>query len=444
MSQDEINAPARRAGQAGARVVRLKGGDPFVFARGGEEAAALLDAGVPFEVVPGITSAIAVPAYAGIPVTLRHSSTSFTVVTGHEDPSVGERARSTGRRSAGRRHDRHPHGRGPHRPDRRAADRRRPVAGHAGRGGHVGHPSRAAHGSGHAGDDRRRSRSQPPATIVVGEVAAHDLAWFERRPLFGQRVVVTRARDQASELSARLGRSAPTVVEVPAIEIDDPADGGAALRQPWPACGLTTGWSSRRPTARAAFLAGCPTPGPSGACGSPPSAPVPPTPAPGEHPCRPRARAFVAEALLDAFPARPPTQRPGAAGPRRGGRATCCPTACGSAAGTSTWSRPTAPWPRRHPATARAPPRPPTSSRSPRRRPSSASSSRRRGRCPAGRRVHRPGHRGHRTARGLHVDVEAPVHTIDGLVDAIVEASQRAALTFVVRLSRERFSSSPV
>src|SRR5215510_5635074 len=68
----------------------ISGGDPFVFARGGEEAAALLDAGVPFEIVPGITSAIAAPAYAGIPVTLRHSSTSFTVVTGHEDPTSGE------------------------------------------------------------------------------------------------------------------------------------------------------------------------------------------------------------------------------------------------------------------------------------------------------------------------------------------------------------------
>src|SRR3954464_2507959 len=90
MTQDEINALLVERGQAGQRVVRLKGGDPFVFARGGEEAAALLDAGVRFEVVPGVTSAIAVPAYAGIPVTLRHSSTSVTLVTGHEDPAVGE------------------------------------------------------------------------------------------------------------------------------------------------------------------------------------------------------------------------------------------------------------------------------------------------------------------------------------------------------------------
>ena len=90
MSQSEINALLVERGRAGGNVVRLKGGDPFVFARGGEEAAALADAGVPFEIVPGISSAIAVPAYAGIPVTLRHSSTSFTVVTGHEDPAAGD------------------------------------------------------------------------------------------------------------------------------------------------------------------------------------------------------------------------------------------------------------------------------------------------------------------------------------------------------------------
>ncbi|MBW3669109.1 MAG: uroporphyrinogen-III C-methyltransferase, partial [Actinobacteria bacterium] len=85
-SQEEINALLVERGKSGQEVVRLKGGDPFVFARGGEEARALLDAGVPFEIVPGITSAIAAPAYAGVPVTHRGMSTSFTVVTGHEDP----------------------------------------------------------------------------------------------------------------------------------------------------------------------------------------------------------------------------------------------------------------------------------------------------------------------------------------------------------------------
>ncbi|MGN6694840.1 MAG: uroporphyrinogen-III C-methyltransferase [Aquihabitans sp.] len=90
MAQEQINELLVERGRSGQEVVRLKGGDPFVFARGSEEAQALADAGVPFEVVPGITSAIAVPAYAGIPITQRFSSTSFTVVTGHEDPTSGD------------------------------------------------------------------------------------------------------------------------------------------------------------------------------------------------------------------------------------------------------------------------------------------------------------------------------------------------------------------
>src|SRR5205814_6214423 len=86
--QDEINRLLVERGKAGLEVVRLKGGDPFVFGRGGEEAAALAAAGVPFEVVPGITSAVAVPAYAGVPVTHRGLSSSFTVVTGHSRQSI--------------------------------------------------------------------------------------------------------------------------------------------------------------------------------------------------------------------------------------------------------------------------------------------------------------------------------------------------------------------
>jgi uroporphyrinogen III methyltransferase / synthase len=92
VSQDEINAMLVKRGRAGLRVVRLKGGDPFVFARGGEEALALLAAGVPFEYVPGVSSSIAAPAAAGIPLTLRSEVQSFTVVTGHQSPSTAESA----------------------------------------------------------------------------------------------------------------------------------------------------------------------------------------------------------------------------------------------------------------------------------------------------------------------------------------------------------------
>jgi len=230
MTQSEINDLLIERGRRGETVVRLKGGDPFVFARGGEEAAALAEAGVPFEVVPGITSAIAVPAYAGIPVTLRHSSTSVTIVTGHEEPGtegaegtvdweavarvggtivvlmgVGRIARIAAELMAA--------GRSPDTPVAAVQWGTRP--------------------------EQRTVRAtlstiadEPlgtPSTIVIGDVAASDLAWFENRPLFGLRVVVTRAREQAGELVTRLQAQGAATVEVPAIEIRDPADGGAAL-----------------------------------------------------------------------------------------------------------------------------------------------------------------------------------------------------------------------
>lgn len=230
MPQHDINALLVERGRAGRSVVRLKGGDPFVFARGGEEATALRDAGVPFEVVPGVTSAIAVPAYAGIPVTLRHSSTSVTLVTGHEDPRAGADgtvdweavarvggtivvlmgvariAQIAERLIAG--------GRDPNTPVASITWGTRPEqstvrATLATIGGHV---------------------LATPATIVIGDVAAQNLAWFECRPLFGKTVVVTRARDQSSTLTARLRDLGASVVELPAIVIDDPADGGRALR----------------------------------------------------------------------------------------------------------------------------------------------------------------------------------------------------------------------
>ncbi len=96
MTQDEINALLVERGSLGQNVVRLKGGDPCVFARGGEEAQALADAGIAFEIVPGISSAIAAPAYAGIPVTMRHDALAVTIVTGHEDPTSGRTVDWTG------------------------------------------------------------------------------------------------------------------------------------------------------------------------------------------------------------------------------------------------------------------------------------------------------------------------------------------------------------
>src|SRR5439155_3706992 len=92
VSQQAIHALMIRAARRGRRVVRLKGGDPFVFGRGGEEAQALRAAGVPFEIVPGVTSAVGVPAYAGIPVTHRGVASSFAVITGHESPDKDEMA----------------------------------------------------------------------------------------------------------------------------------------------------------------------------------------------------------------------------------------------------------------------------------------------------------------------------------------------------------------
>lgn len=232
LPQDDINELLVERGRAGGEVVRLKGGDPFVFARGGEEAGALKAAGVPYEVIPGITSAVAVPAYAGIPVTLRHSSTSFTVVTGHEDPSrVGPEGSVDWEAVA------HVGGtivvlmgvrRWPEIARRLLAAGRDPAT-----------PAAAVRWGTRPNQHTVRAtlatladhHLESPSVIVVGEVAAADLDWFTSRPLFGRRVVVTRARAQASALSSRLAMLGADVVEVPAIQIADPADGGAGLRK---------------------------------------------------------------------------------------------------------------------------------------------------------------------------------------------------------------------
>jgi uroporphyrinogen III methyltransferase/synthase len=227
--QDEINALLVDRGRQGQEVVRLKGGDPFVFGRGGEEAAALLAAGVPFEVVPGVTSAVAVPAYAGIPVTHRGLSTSFTVVTGHSrhaadtevDWDALARSQTTLVVLMGVAHR------------CEIADRLMvagmpadtPVAGV--RWGTRPSQQTVRTTLGELGD----VVLEPPVIFVIGRVAGLDLRWFEDRPLLGRRVVVCRARQQSSGLVERLRRLGAEPVEVPTIEIGDPSDGGVGLRE---------------------------------------------------------------------------------------------------------------------------------------------------------------------------------------------------------------------
>ena len=218
-SQDEINALLVEHGRAGREVVRLKGGDPFVFGRGGEEAAALAAAGIAFEVVPGITSAVAAPAYAGIPVTHRGVASHFTVVTGHEDPAKGRAdvdwdalAQIGGTLVV-----------------LMGAGRIGVIAERLLVGGLPGDTPVAAVQHGTRPDQVTvratlatiaDQRLAPPAAIVIGPAAALDLAWFERRPLFGRTVVVTRAREQASGLRARLEALGARVEELPAIVVE--------------------------------------------------------------------------------------------------------------------------------------------------------------------------------------------------------------------------------
>jgi uroporphyrinogen III methyltransferase/synthase len=224
MEQDEINALLVELGSQGLEVVRLKGGDPFVFGRGGEEAQALASAGVPFDVVPAVTAGVAAPAYAGIPVTHRDDASAVAFVTGHENPAKPETAldwdalaRFPGtlvlymgvrnlpeiarRLIAGG----------------RAADE--PVA-VVERGTLPG--QRAVEGT--LADIAERVAGagvKPPAITLVGPVARlrEQLAWLERRPLSGRSVVVTRARAQASGLARRLEELGAAVIEAPAIRI---------------------------------------------------------------------------------------------------------------------------------------------------------------------------------------------------------------------------------
>ncbi|HXG41624.1 MAG TPA: uroporphyrinogen-III C-methyltransferase [Dehalococcoidia bacterium] len=219
----------------GKRVVRLKGGDPFVFGRGGEECLALAEAGVPFEVVPGVTSAVAAPAYAGIPVTHRGLSSSLAIVTGHEDAAkAGSSLRwdrlataadtlvvLMGTRTLSELVERLlAHG--------RPADT--PVA--VVRWGTTPEQEVVTGTLADIVPRVEKAGLRPPTVVVVGQVVRlrQRLLWFERRPLFGRRVLVTRARHQAGELSRMLLEAGALPVEVPVIEIEPLDEGPAAAK----------------------------------------------------------------------------------------------------------------------------------------------------------------------------------------------------------------------
>lgn len=227
--QGGINQLLVENAKAGKVVVRLKGGDPMIFGRGGEEAAELAAAGVVYEIVPGISSAIAGPCYAGIPVTHRDHNTSLTIFTGHEDPTKGytsidyeSLAKAPGTKVF-----------------LMGVERLRVICGsliEAGaepstpialtRWATTGRQRTIVGTLEDISDIAERTNFKSPAVAVIGDVVAEreKINWFETRPLIGQRVVVTRTRQQAGELSRQLSEHGADVVELPTIKITYPED----------------------------------------------------------------------------------------------------------------------------------------------------------------------------------------------------------------------------
>jgi uroporphyrinogen III methyltransferase/synthase len=228
LPQDEINSLIVKRAKEGKIVARLKGGDPFIFGRGGEEAEELADDGIPFEIVPGVTAATAVPTYAGIPLTHRDHTASVAFVTGHEDPTkeeskvhwdriatgIGTLVFFMGMKNLQNIVDNLvSHGRSAETPvaliqwgtrtDQRVV-------------------------TGTLKDivpKVKEAKLGPPAIIVVGEVVRlrEKLNWYESKPLFGKRVIVTRSRDQASVFAEMLIDRGATTIEFPTIDVVPPA-----------------------------------------------------------------------------------------------------------------------------------------------------------------------------------------------------------------------------
>lgn len=229
LTQDQINALIIEKASAGNMVVRLKGGDPFIFGRGGEEIEALTAHNIPFEIVPGVTSAIAAPAYAGIPLTHRQYTSSVTFITGHEDPNKAESMinwealaktggtlvflmgvknlpRITARLvECGMTSD-------------------TPVA--LVRWGTTAAQHTVTGTLETINENVAKAGLKPPCIIVVGRVVElrEKMKWFENRPLLGRRIIVTRARKQASDMVKKLSDMGAECLEYPVIRVVTPDD----------------------------------------------------------------------------------------------------------------------------------------------------------------------------------------------------------------------------
>jgi uroporphyrinogen III methyltransferase/synthase len=227
ISQSELNQLLISKAKAGKTVVRLKGGDPYVFGRGAEEAEQLADAGVPFEVVPGVSSFVAVPNYAGVPLTHRGFCSKITLITGHEDPAKeassvdwAQVAKTPGTKVIMMGTD-------------RIGEIAKTLIGHGMeaatpialvRWGTTGQQKSIEGTLATIAEVIAKEKISPPTVAVIGEVVKlrDKLNWFERRPLFGQRVVVTRAREQSAALAGKLHNLGAEVLEVPTIKLDAP------------------------------------------------------------------------------------------------------------------------------------------------------------------------------------------------------------------------------
>ena len=228
LSQEQINALMIAKAKEGKCVVRLKGGDPYIFGRGGEEAEELAAANILFEVVPGVSSIVAAPNYAGVPLTHRDHCSTFTVLTGHEDPDKDDSnldfeqiARIPGTKVIlmGLKRLREL----TETLIARGLPPETPVA--IVRWGTTGRQQSIEGTLATIANTAEQKKISAPAITVIGDVVKlrSKLNWFERRPLFGRRIVVTRSREQAGPLSEKLANLGAEVVEIPTIKIVPPS-----------------------------------------------------------------------------------------------------------------------------------------------------------------------------------------------------------------------------